>query len=330
MSQQLVAFFESAKSKTTPGAFGAMVHRESYSVPPLTSIKMKTQKNHQSKGGWSTESSIEEDMLPLELMFHVFSYLTPTNLCQVRLVSRKWKSIADQPSLWHSLCRSQGLVSFDHQDDLALIDWKRLYRLSSPWRWNLQLNMTEVTLSNDGMTLSYSGSKTDWITCLSESPIDGSHRYFEIYIDRAECPKNNIQVVFGCTSSIPGKQSNTPFGWNPTSDRNSWCYRGDGVIMSRGLADVTKAQTFGSGDAIGFKINFKRKSITFYKNGIAQGRPLTGITGILYPAGIHPSPIHHSPQQYLSSAETRSAYTKSWPYHPPRRTKIIPNSKFKM
>eukprot|EP01119_Soliformovum_irregulare_P024317 TRINITY_DN8687_c1_g2_i3.p3 TRINITY_DN8687_c1_g2~~TRINITY_DN8687_c1_g2_i3.p3 ORF type:complete len:118 (+),score=26.47 TRINITY_DN8687_c1_g2_i3:679-1032(+) len=65
---------------------------------------------------------------------------------------------------------------------------------------------------------------------------------------------------------------------------NSWCYRGDGVIMSRGLADVTKGQTFGSGDTVGFKVNLKKKSLTFYKNGVPQGRPLTGIVGNLYPA----------------------------------------------
>eukprot|EP01119_Soliformovum_irregulare_P024316 TRINITY_DN8687_c1_g2_i2.p1 TRINITY_DN8687_c1_g2~~TRINITY_DN8687_c1_g2_i2.p1 ORF type:complete len:356 (+),score=37.46 TRINITY_DN8687_c1_g2_i2:152-1069(+) len=274
-----------------------MVHHPSYAVPSLKQgfkirkppqVSKEPQNNKESETReHQNPSPILEDhemLLPIEIMFHVFSYLGPSSLCQLRLVSRKWKSIADQPSLWHSLCQSHGLISFNHQEDLKTIDWKRIYRLSSPWRWNLQPNITEVALSSNGMTLAYSGSKMDWITCLSEGPIDGSHRYFEISIDRAECPRNSIQVVFGCTGHMLGRQSNTPFGWNTSSDRNSWCYRGDGVIMSRGLADVTKGQTFGSGDTVGFKVNLKKKSLTFYKNGVPQGRPLTGIVGNLYPA----------------------------------------------
>ncbi len=55
--------------------------------------------------------------------------------------------------------------------------------------------------------------------------------------------------------------------------------------MFRGLPDSVRGKPYSAGDRVGFKLNFKKKTITFYKNGEPQGRQGTGITGDIVPAG---------------------------------------------
>jgi hypothetical protein len=95
---------------------------------------------------------------------------------------------------------------------------------------------------------------------------------------------NTIKVVFGCINKPSKLRSNVPFGY-ATRDKTSWCYRGDGTIMIRGLPDVVKGQPYAIGDRVGFKLNTYKKTLTFYKNGVPQGRQITGVSGTLCPAG---------------------------------------------
>lgn len=245
-----------------------------------------------------------DDILPVELMLEVFSYLTAKELTVVRLVSWNWKKLADDEQLWYRLYKQIFDVSADcrmsrYEETLSnrkkdkkfriSINWKRAFKSSIKWCWSSLDNQkaSEVELSNHNLTATDACAKLNqpvsWTTCLGSPAISSGRHYFEIHIDKTD-PHNRIKVVFGCTASSPfALKSNVPFGYN-TMDHNSWCYRGDGVIMIRGLPDSIKGKPYREGDSVGLKLNFKKKTISFFKNGEFQGRRGTGISGEIFPA----------------------------------------------
>jgi len=52
----------------------------------------------------SSDSSDFEKLLPTEVALHIFSFLPWKTLLNCRLISHKWRSLADDPSIWKRLC----------------------------------------------------------------------------------------------------------------------------------------------------------------------------------------------------------------------------------
>ncbi|PRP75909.1 hypothetical protein PROFUN_15362 [Planoprotostelium fungivorum] len=222
-----------------------------------------------------------DDLLPLELMLHVFSYLDLDSLSRASRVCSNWNRISNDNEMW----RDRWALRYGESDKRYDVGWKRLYRRSTLWSWSSVHCPPEMEVDNDRRTVRdacvQQSKPKAWTTCIGY-PTDSSGKcYYEIKIDRLAT--NSINIVFGAVREPPILKSNSPFGIS-TRDKSSWCYCGDGVIMIRGLPETTRAQPFEVNDRIGMKINYRTKSITFFRNGLMQGRRLTGITPDLYPA----------------------------------------------
>eukprot|EP01117_Protostelium_nocturnum_P011770 TRINITY_DN4292_c0_g1_i1.p1 TRINITY_DN4292_c0_g1~~TRINITY_DN4292_c0_g1_i1.p1 ORF type:complete len:358 (-),score=88.94 TRINITY_DN4292_c0_g1_i1:907-1836(-) len=224
------------------------------------------------------------DLLPLEMMLEIFSWMTPRDLSRISLVCSNWRNIANDNELWKRLytktCTNENVNDKKYRENR----WKKLYRYSILWKWSSeeQMRASEILLSDTGRTASSQQNKA-WATCLGSLSLSHGKYYFEIMVDKTSDDTNSIKVVFGCINGPLNLKSNVPFGCN-IRDRSSWCYCGDGLVMLRGLPDTLKGQPYNAGDRIGMKLNFFKKSISFYKNGKIQGRKATGISGDLYPA----------------------------------------------
>jgi len=254
-----------------------------------------------------------KDILPIELMHHVFSYLPSNDLLKIRLVCSNWKVLVDDEQIWRNLfLRTYGNCN-GPLIDTVYINWKRAFKRTIYWTWNSDpvTKANEIELSNNNLTATCSKNNSTptqniWYTCLGTSALSAGRHYFEIMINRAD-PNNSIKVVFGCISSPSFLSGNIPFGYS-TRDKLSWCYRGDGILMWRGLPDAVKGSSFTKDDRVGFSLDCKKKIITFFKNGVPQGRKGFGITGELYPAvsliGDSQVTIRHTP--LIPSSKMRS------------------------
>jgi len=229
------------------------------------------------------DNRIGADVLPFELLVEVFSLLTPKQLCILRFVSRNWKKVVDSEQVWKKLF---GVIYGVCDKPEGSVSWKRMFKETVRWKWNEESTSraADIQLSNSNFTATNISEKRQWNTCVGSPGVTSGKYFFEIMIDSVD-PGNTIKAVFGCINKTPLLQSNVPFGYN-INDKSSWCYRGDGVIMFRGLADTVKGQPYGNSDRVGFKLDFKKKTITFYKNGVRQGRKGCGILGELFPTGI--------------------------------------------
>eukprot|EP01114_Cavostelium_apophysatum_P012592 TRINITY_DN2856_c0_g1_i1.p1 TRINITY_DN2856_c0_g1~~TRINITY_DN2856_c0_g1_i1.p1 ORF type:complete len:295 (-),score=49.97 TRINITY_DN2856_c0_g1_i1:1114-1998(-) len=223
-----------------------------------------------------------DDILPLELVLEIFSYFSVQELVPLHFVCKKWNIYADHNQLWERFFYNK----FDRSCPLVTkLSWKRRYKRTTKWGWNEG--------SEQKIIVPIESKHTGWNTYLGSPALLGSSklrsRYYEISVDRLISNKiNTIRIAFGCIDALPEDVpyllGYTPFGFS-VKDKTSWSYRGDGVIMSRGLID-SKCATIEAGDRMGFKLNFKKKTISFFKNGEMQGKKVPISWG---PKGLSPA-----------------------------------------
>jgi hypothetical protein len=56
------------------------------------------------------------ERLPSEVWIHIFSFLDPKSLCRASQASKTWKPLADDQSLWKSLCKVHNVKIVDEAD----------------------------------------------------------------------------------------------------------------------------------------------------------------------------------------------------------------------
>lgn len=71
---------------------------------------------------------MEVEALPDELLFHIFSLLTPTCLRSASLVSHQWHQVAKDNCVWKSMCEKAKLTMNSANRRKFENDWRAWYQ----------------------------------------------------------------------------------------------------------------------------------------------------------------------------------------------------------
>lgn len=94
------------------------------------------------------------------------------------------------------------------------------------------------------------------------------------------------EVTLTATSDARIGIANSTMSLTTTSlgqDVNSWGYATSGIV-SNNNSSVTSGAGYSPGDVIGVALDMDAGTVQFYKNGVAQGSAVSGVSGTFYPA----------------------------------------------
>jgi len=224
---------------------------------------------------------LDLDVLPNDLKIEVLCQLDQLSLVRVRLVSKKWKELADNEKVWQSLFHR----TFGNIDKLPGVKWKEIYRAIAGLHWDPIVSCDQIQISEQGTTatdICRPTSTYKWTTALAMPPIAKGKFYCEIQVDRlCDSSENTIKAAFGLIDKPPHDLLyNCPFGYSiggfsrPELDSHCCCYMGDGNFMLNSKQTPFIGTTWTQGVLVGMLVDSSAKSVQYYMNGTEQGFPL--------------------------------------------------------
>ena len=87
---------------------------------------MSLNKRKQINSKRSTEALIlNMDQLAPEILFHIAKFLTPDEICNLRLTSNFFRNICDSEVIWHWLCKKQFGVTLSEVRYQDVVTYKK-------------------------------------------------------------------------------------------------------------------------------------------------------------------------------------------------------------
>ena len=88
---------------------------------------MSLNKRKQINSKRSTEALIlNMDQLAPEILFHIAKFLTPDEICNLRLTSNFFRNICDSEVIWHWLCKKQFGVTLSEVRYQDVVTYKKI------------------------------------------------------------------------------------------------------------------------------------------------------------------------------------------------------------
>eukprot|EP00488_Nonionellina_sp_1-RS-2012_P003408 TRINITY_DN7240_c0_g1_i1.p1 TRINITY_DN7240_c0_g1~~TRINITY_DN7240_c0_g1_i1.p1 ORF type:complete len:210 (-),score=53.81 TRINITY_DN7240_c0_g1_i1:38-595(-) len=154
-------------------------------------------------------------------------------------------------------------------------------RTRARYAWDANLKSSHLLISHQSPDVVTNGGSNDtWQGAVSQMKFTSGRHSFEIHILADPKTSNQWKYIFGVA----------PIAFNPNrtawlGSQHSWGYIGGtgGKCHSVGKS-IAYGKKFGKNDRIKCQVDFKSKSIEFFRNNVSQGVAFTSLNGAVRPA----------------------------------------------
>jgi len=216
------------------------------------------------------------DCLPLEILVEIFSELTKGELLNAKLVCKAWYHFISVDHLvWRVVCMKKwvgrcNVTFYDGSWKQMLLD-DNLKTKALEWEWDPKRCGTGIHTFHNNRAALFQASSYPSCQVLCTRPCIGEEKYY-IEMEIVYTTRGAINI------GVSGKHSNVEHRCG--HDNNSWSlslFSGALFHDQVWAPQAGQPTPFGAGTRIGMGINMKKRTITFFYNGINQGLVLAGI-----------------------------------------------------
>jgi len=216
-------------------------------------------------------------LLPSEIWYHIVSYLDAKALLSAGILSKPWRTLAQDDLLWKQLCTSK----FDTTGVRFTlpISWKQLYSTHKIYNgcWDVS-NMGKMILSRDFKSATHGGDFLGSYQCVRGTlPITTGVTYFEVQIDKLSPNQTGFHVVIGV---VP---ANFNYWHTYLTSNGGWGYLADGRKAHNSGNGEMYGMKYVQGERVGVLVDLTKHTVAFYLNGISQGIAFNNVVGPVYP-----------------------------------------------
>jgi len=230
--------------------------------------------------------------LPPELLISILAFISPKqSKLELSCVCKYMRVLISDDKLWKDYCY-QSFPLDDYYVGERFSSWHFLYgELGTTMKWNKEMCSSNLSIVNKGYSVlcNVDRDAPHFMVALASQNGISSNAYFEVKIISLTKEHSELfnyikygggEAQIGVGIATKSVNMNRFLGF----DYCGGAYFNDGS-MGYGSTTIPFAASFTAGDVVGVLVDYRRRVLEFFLNGISMGSPYTNLPReIFYPA----------------------------------------------